>query len=213
MRIGRLHGHGEDGVDPFDGRFGVVQGVLDAQDLLHRRHHVPQIAENRQHHADGEGAESHGQDTGGAEDLVPAQKGEVAEPAGGVALPAEGDATVFHLPRSHFEPGEKTPLLIGGADLAEKIQGLRQSRLEHLDGPVLLFFQFRHFAGHLGGERDDHGVEDDDEKGQPPVDPQQHPGDAKEREHRDDEPADGGGDEGVDGLYIRHQLRRQGAGA
>ncbi len=111
------------------------------------------------------------------------------------------------------QPPHVVALAVGGADLLDALQRLRQRLLEGLVGAVLVALQLFDLAAENRRDVDDDRIEQQDEQRELPVHPQQHERGPRDAEHRDQQLAGRDTDELVDGVEIGHEVRGHGATA
>ncbi len=96
----RLVGARQQLIDPPQRPARRVERVLQAQQLLHRPDHEPQVAEYREHLADRQVGKQHGQHRRGTEHVDAELEQQTAGAVGGVGLPLRSDGVIADLPRA-----------------------------------------------------------------------------------------------------------------
>ena len=211
--VARLPLQGEEPVDAPERGVRAEVGVLDPQHLLHRPHHEPEVAEHRHHPADGQVREHHQQHADPAEYLEAGEEGQEGQTVRGVAAPGVAPGVVADLARPLHHPPEVVALAVGGADLLDRVEGLGERLLEDLEGLVLPALELLHAFAQRDREVDHEGVREQDEERERPVHPEEHGGDAHEREHRHQELAHRARDELVERLHVGDEVRGHRAAA
>ena len=103
--------------------------------------------------------------------------------------------------------GEVVFLSVHRADLRQRVQRLRQCILKHLERPVFAPLHVLDAFTHQSGKQDHRRVQQQDHQRQLPMDPEQHPGHAHQREHRYHQAGNRRPQKVIDGVEIGHEMR------
>ncbi len=118
-------------VDAGQRGFGRIEGVLDAQDFLHRRHHEPQITEHRQHLPDAEIGIKYHQHRAGAKYVKAEQEYQKTQTRCRIAFPGESGRKILNRPGRFDQLLAIMFLAIAGAYLMDGFQRFSQGLLKN----------------------------------------------------------------------------------
>ncbi len=103
---------------------------------------------------------------------------------------------------------EVVSLTIGGTYGLNDVECFGQALLKNLERGVLAAFELLDALAHHDGEINHDGVHAQNEKRERPVHPQQHSRRAGEGQDRDEKLGDRRADEGIDGIHVGYEMRR-----
>src|SRR5690606_4910168 len=193
-------------VDPRQRAAGSVEGVLQAEQLLYRADHEPQVAEYREHLADGKVGEQYSEHRRGAKHVDAELEQQATRAIGGVALPLRGHRIVAHLTRAPAETAKEVALSVAGAYLLNCLKGLGQGLGEARGAVVLQLLQVLDLLAQQHGGVDHQRVEQQAQQGQLPVHPDQDGRGTDQGQDRYQKAAQGLADELVQGVQIGDQM-------
>ena len=190
---------------------GVV-AVLYGQDFLHRAHHEPQVGEDGEHLPDAQIRVEHHKHGQRAKDVEAEEEDQERQAVGRIRTPRESSGVTPDIAGRRNDSADVVLFPVAGTDLLYGVQCFGEALLEQLECAVLALFQLLDPAPEHHGGVDHQWVAKQDEQGQLPVHPQQHPRSAQDTEDRHQELAGGDTDEVVDGGKVGDQVRRDRAG-
>ncbi len=190
-----------------------IEGVLQAEQLLDRADHEPQVAEHGEHLADGQVGEQHGKHRRRAEHIDTELEQQATGAAGRIALPLRGHGIVTHLAGTAAKTPEEVPLAVAGAHFLNRFQGFGQRLGEARGAVVLQFLQVLDALAQQHRGVDHQRVEQEDQQRQLPVHPDEDGRRADQGQHRHQKAAQGLADELVQGVQVGDQVGGHGAAA